>query len=563
MSLINDTVSSGTFVHGAPAPESGSTFEIDITDASKRTLIKKTITGVVDGTGEAMNPFHVQYTVDGYADPYESMGHSICARTQVGFGSQARGTIHGMSSLMDVGNVEGVGSEVAGFFGFVNCFSTGYDNDNLSVQGFDLTVQGPVATEANRPQMLTGQSLCINSFSPTGAITDSKRGSFGYKMATVPGQGAKEDWTGLTTYPLHAGFSVSGWSGPYGTAVDGTSASATHGFDKAFHAGGTGGGVMLGSWRSKIKEAFYAEDYTLNAFHAQNPHPDFSGGSAFRSNEGCGAFYYGDGVPDAPLHIAVNGVANTRVQSATQNAAVIMQRSEGTVASPTNVTAGQIGALEAWGYKDVDWRCAGKIVCDIESTGSGFVNGLWRLSTFVAGTETTLLRASGLGILVNATGVINSSSAKLQVGNTNGGYPGIHVGNANGTSATNCITFGNSNGTVGSIQTSGSTTGYFTTSDYRLKFEDKPLTGALKRNGKLRPISYKWKDGSSDEGFLAHEFQQVFPNAVCGYKDQINENGEPVYQQMDSKAAIPHLVACVEELKAEINRLRDLISHKA
>lgn len=556
MTSINNTDSSGYFRHNVGAPDSAAEFEIQIVDANKRTLIKKAISGAVSSTGEEMNPLHVQYEVNGNAGDYQSLGHTIGSRTNVGFNSQMHGTIHGLSSLVDVGNVNGSGSEIAGIFGFVNCFSTGYANANTSIQGMDYTVQGPVGDEMNRPQLLTGHSLCINNFAPAGTINDVKRGAFGFKMASVPGQGAKEGWAGLTTYALHAGFSVSGWSGPYDTAKNGTDASATPSFLKAFHAGGTGGGVMLSNWRSKIVEGFYAEDYTKNAFHATNPHPAFNG-AAFLADQGAGYFSYGISAPDAPLHIGVDGTANAIVQSATQNASVKLRRSQGSIAVPSDVTAGgQIGAIEASAYKNGQWCDAGKSVFDIESVGATYVNGVWRISTFVNGAEVTHMRASGLGVLVNLPGQLNGSNAKFQIGNINGGASGIAVGNVVGDVPTNCITFVNKNGTVGSIQTSGAATQYYSTSDYRLKSDVTPIVGALARNSLLRPVAFKWSNGEADEGFIAHELQEVFPSAVVGEKDGVSENGEPLYQQANYQKVIAHLVACVEELRIEIETLK-------
>jgi hypothetical protein len=68
------------------------------------------------------------------------------------------------------------------------------------------------------------------------------------------------------------------------------------------------------------------------------------------------------------------------------------------------------------------------------------------------------------------------------------------------------ISFNNPNGQVGTIQTNGSATSYNTSSDYRLKQNITPMTGALAKVALLKPVTYKWKvDGSDGEGFIAHE----------------------------------------------------------
>jgi Chaperone of endosialidase len=64
------------------------------------------------------------------------------------------------------------------------------------------------------------------------------------------------------------------------------------------------------------------------------------------------------------------------------------------------------------------------------------------------------------------------------------------------------------------------TTNYSTTSDYRLKENIQPMTGALARVAALKPVTYKWKiDGSDGQGFIAHELQAVVPDCVTGEKD--------------------------------------------
>ena len=78
----------------------------------------------------------------------------------------------------------------------------------------------------------------------------------------------------------------------------------------------------------------------------------------------------------------------------------------------------------------------------------------------------------------------------------------------------------NPNGIVGSIQASGSATNFNTSSDYRLKTDAQPMTGASARVLALKPVNFEWiSDGSRTDGFLAHEAQAVVPEAVTGTKD--------------------------------------------
>ena len=78
---------------------------------------------------------------------------------------------------------------------------------------------------------------------------------------------------------------------------------------------------------------------------------------------------------------------------------------------------------------------------------------------------------------------------------------------------------------IGSITQSGTTAVlYNTTSDYRLKTNQQPLTGSGAFIDALKPTTWEWtRDGRKDAGFIAHEFQEVCPNAVNGVKDETEE----------------------------------------
>ena len=61
---------------------------------------------------------------------------------------------------------------------------------------------------------------------------------------------------------------------------------------------------------------------------------------------------------------------------------------------------------------------------------------------------------------------------------------------------------------VGYIQYSNTATTYSTSSDYRLKTDAQPMTGASARVQALNPVNFAWiVDGSRVDGFLAHEAQ--------------------------------------------------------
>ena len=124
----------------------------------------------------------------------------------------------------------------------------------------------------------------------------------------------------------------------------------------------------------------------------------------------------------------------------------------------------------------------------------------------------------------------------------------------NATADSNQIIFGNPNGEVGTINTNGTTTSYGTSSDYRLKYDVQPMLSGLSTISALKPSTYKWNaDNSYGEGFIAHELQAVIPQAVSGEKDAVNENGSIKAQGVDYSKIVVHLVAAIQELKADFD----------
>jgi hypothetical protein len=108
--------------------------------------------------------------------------------------------------------------------------------------------------------------------------------------------------------------------------------------------------------------------------------------------------------------------------------------------------------------------------------------------------------------------------------------------------------------------TTNSTT-YATSSDYRLKENIAPMTGALAVVAQLKPSTYNWKvDGSNGQGFIAHELQEIIPTAVVGEKDEVDAGGNPKYQGIDTSFLVATLTAAIQEQQAIITTLTDRIT---
>jgi len=123
------------------------------------------------------------------------------------------------------------------------------------------------------------------------------------------------------------------------------------------------------------------------------------------------------------------------------------------------------------------------------------------------------------------------------------------------------IRFLNPNGLVGQISTSGSSTSFTTSSDYRLKHDIQPMTGALAKVAQLKPVTYKWNaDDSQSQGFIAHELQEVVPECVTGEKDAVDADGNPQYQGIDTSFLVATLTAAIQELSAKNDALEARIA---
>jgi len=141
-------------------------------------------------------------------------------------------------------------------------------------------------------------------------------------------------------------------------------------------------------------------------------------------------------------------------------------------------------------------------------------------------------------------------------------YIGLNITPTADSGPGSAVVFGNAAGAaVGSISTTATSTAYNTTSDVRLKHAIATLAGALERVRALRPVAFRWNaDDSTGHGFLAHELQQVVPEAVAGEPDAVNPDGSVKPQQVDHSKLVPWLTAACQELAAQVQVLTTRIA---
>lgn len=131
----------------------------------------------------------------------------------------------------------------------------------------------------------------------------------------------------------------------------------------------------------------------------------------------------------------------------------------------------------------------------------------------------------------------------------------------NSTATKNQFTFNNPNGEVGRITTASSSTSYLTSSDYRLKENNVLINDGITRVKLLKPYRFNFITDADNtvDGFFAHEVQDVVPEAIAGTKDEVDSEGNPVYQGIDQAKLVPLLTAALQEAITKIEDLETRI----
>jgi hypothetical protein len=185
------------------------------------------------------------------------------------------------------------------------------------------------------------------------------------------------------------------------------------------------------------------------------------------------------------------------------------------------------------------------------------------------------------GIILGSSGNVSIGTTGSEgritiVGDSCGGYIGaitnqnnsncnpahgliFRAGFSGSASGSNFFSFRRPDDTVlGSISQNGaSSVAYNTSSDYRLKENIAPLTGAINRINQLKPSQFNFitEPGKTVDGFIAHEAQAVVPECVTGEKDAVDAEGNPIYQGIDQSKLVPLLTAALQEALAKIETL--------
>jgi len=188
---------------------------------------------------------------------------------------------------------------------------------------------------------------------------------------------------------------------------------------------------------------------------------------------------------------------------------------------------------------------------------------------------TEQMRITSTGILIVGASSTAANSRTVSVNNssqdnfaliTQSSQWGFNHWHSNaGTQYYQAFRYGNvaSSSLIGSIQGNNTNISYNTSSDYRLKENITPMTGALNAVSALKPVTWKWKStGEDGQGFIAHELAEVVPDCVTGAKDAVDDDGNPVYQGIDTSYLVATLTAALQETKALIDTQAETLTQQ-
>ena len=248
-------------------------------------------------------------------------------------------------------------------------------------------------------------------------------------------------------------------------------------------------------------------------------------------------------------------------RSSTVNGKTIVQNNDG------------LGEIYFGGTDGTNVIPAARIVAEVDGTpGANDMPGRIVLSTTADGASspTEVMRINSLQQVAiggaggnrkfNVESQNNSVFLKAPSNGSCNDMVSIQCGTNAGDTTTRYINFRRQNGTIiGFVGMNGaSAVNYSTSSDYRLKENVVPLTGAADRLNQLqvRRFNFIADPDTTVDGFIAHEAQAVVPECVTGTKDEVDDEGNPVYQGIDQSKLVPLLTAALQEALAEIESLK-------
>ncbi len=251
----------------------------------------------------------------------------------------------------------------------------------------------------------------------------------------------------------------------------------------------------------------------------------------------------------------------SRISTNSAACRLILAKARGTVGTPTIVSSGDlIGSIAFEAYDGTSHIEAGTIRCEVDGTpGANDMPGRLVFSTTADGASspTERMRIASGGSIILGGGSPSANTTLTVYPNDSNGAALADWNRADTANTSTAARFRNNATTVGSISYTNTATAYNTSSDYRLKDNVVPLTGAANRLNQLQVHRFNFiaDPDKTFDGFIAHEAQAVVPECVTGTKDEVDEDGNPVYQGIDQSKLVPLLTAALQEAIGRIETL--------
>ena len=259
------------------------------------------------------------------------------------------------------------------------------------------------------------------------------------------------------------------------------------------------------------------------------------------------------------------GLSLTNYGGATADRAffIDLNRSRGTAdGSMTSVGSGDVlGYLIFRGADGTQFVEAATIKAEVDGIpGADDMPGRLVFSTTADGASSPMERMripSSGGLLLNTSSRIDDGLATI--GFQGSIQKGLVLNDTDPANTRVFIAFDISGTTqIGAIANSNNTgVTYNTSSDYRLKENVIAVSDGITRLQQLKPSRFNFiaAPGHTVDGFLAHEVQEVVPEAITGEKDAVDDEGNPIYQGIDQSKLVPLLTAALQEALQKIDDL--------
>jgi hypothetical protein len=273
-----------------------------------------------------------------------------------------------------------------------------------------------------------------------------------------------------------------------------------------------------------------------------------------------------------------NYVAYSAVNNANDGGSIglMLGKSRGTAVGSNTIVQNNdnLGDIYFAGADGTDLESvAARITCSVDGTpGANDMPGRLVFSTTADGaaspTERMRIKENG-NVWIGNTADLTSSVNRLSIQGSRC-IDAKSTGGATGTLATfwnNASTGDNEflsfrtetsdtiRGTI-TYNRAGGVVAYNTTSDYRSKI----ISGNIEDTGTTIDAFKVYRgvmNGATIERpmLIAHEAQEVAPYCVTGQKDAEDDDGNPIYQQMDHQVLVPLLIAELQQLRIRVAAL--------